>query len=74
MKGKLKDFVWQKESNMNGYTVIDRTNGNELFVTNRGNGQYSIEGIMTMNPYGQEVPKRFNKFEVMDYMYDKREA
>lgn len=74
MKGKLKDFLWQKESNWDGYTVTDRTNGKELFVTNEGNGKYSIEGIMTTNPYGQEIPKKFNKFEIMDYLYDMREV
>ena len=67
----FKDFSWERDLNGN-YVVTHITSGKSLIAIPRldKKGMYCIKGSdeTELNFYGQTVPKRYNKFEIMDFL------
>ena len=67
MKYNFKEFIWDKHGN--NYWVTDIRTGNEFYVRPRlEQNKYSIDGEYDDNGY----PKIYNKFEVMQYIINRR--
>lgn len=69
-KNVFKDFIWDKDGNGN-YVVTCLLNGFSILVIPRlGNRNYCISKSkdMVKNFYGQDVPKQYNKFEIMNIL------
>jgi hypothetical protein len=68
MKYNFKEFIWDKQGD-NKYSVTDIRTGNEFYITPRlEKGKFSIDGEYDDRGY----PKIYNKFQVMDYIINRR--
>lgn len=67
----FKEYLWEKDGNGN-YVVTSLATGKSLVAIPRidDRSKYCIKGSgeTQKNFYGQDIPKRYNKFEVMDYL------
>lgn len=67
----FKEYSWERDGNGN-YVVTHISSGKSLIAIPRldKKNTYCIKGSneTEQNFYGQTVPKRYNKFEVMDYL------
>lgn len=67
----FKEFSWKRDGNGN-YVVTCLETGKTLIAIPRlGKKElYCIQGSVEteINFYGQTIPKRYNKFEVMEYL------
>ena len=72
VKNIFKDFVWEKCDGGAYYRVTYIRTGKSLIAIPRlGKNQvYCIDGSTETekNCYGQDLPKRYNKFEIMEYL------
>jgi hypothetical protein len=71
-KNILKDYVWERRCD-GTYEVYSLLTGKFLIAIPKkkdGKNVYCIEGSQETeeNAYGQEMPKKYNKFEVMEYL------
>lgn len=68
-KNILKDYVWDRRCD-GTYEVTYLLTGKFLIAIPKQDRKYCIEGSQEteINAYGQEIPKRYNKFEVMEYL------
>ena len=71
----FKDFTWEKDGN-GEYIVTYLKNGKTLIAVPRlgKKNMFCIRESQEteQNVYGQEIPKRYNKFEVMEYLKNMR--
>lgn len=69
----FKDFVWEKDGNGN-YQVTYLRTGASIIVIPRleKRERYCIQKSdkTERNIYGQDIPKRYTKFEIMDILKD----
>ena len=67
----FKEYSWERDCNGN-YVVTHIASGKSLIAIPRldKRNMYCIKGSneTEQNFYGQTIPKRYNKFEVMDYL------
>ena len=70
-KNIFRDFIWEKDGNGN-YIVTSVYTGKSIIAIPRldKKNMYCIENSTEteLNFFGQEIPKRYNKFEVMAYL------
>lgn len=70
-KNIFKEYSWERDGNGN-YVVTCFLNGKSLIAIPRldKKNMYCIKGSeeTEQNFYGQTIPKRYNKFEVMEYL------
>lgn len=67
----FKEYSWERDGNGN-YVVTSLSTGKSLVAIPRldKKNMYCIHGSeeTEKNFYGQIIPKRYNKFEVMEYL------
>lgn len=67
----FKNYVWEKDGNGN-YLVTSLYTGKSIVVIPRLDHKnlYCIQGSTETqtNYFGQEIPKRYNRFEIMEYL------
>lgn len=67
----FKKFLWERDGNGN-YVVTSVLSGKSIIAIPRldKKNMYCIKGSneTETNFYGQIIPKRYNKFEVMEYL------
>ena len=67
----FKEFAWERDGDGN-YVVTHLETGKSLVAIPRldKKNMYCIKGSKETeeNFYGQTIPKRYNKFEVMEYL------
>lgn len=70
-KNIFKEFTWEKDGNGN-YVVTHLATGKSLIAIPRldKKNMFCIRGSTEtqQNFYNQTIPKRYNKFEVMEYL------
>lgn len=74
-KNIFKEFSWERDGNGN-YVVTHLATEKSLIAIPRidKKGLFCIKGSpeKEKNFYGQDIPKRYNKFEVMEYLRNAR--
>ena len=67
----FKEYTWERDGNGN-YVVTHIISGKSIIAIPRldKKSMYCIKGSeeTEKNFYGQIIPKRYNKFEVMEYL------
>ena len=68
-KNAFAGYIWEKRID-GTYEVYSQWNGKSIVVIKYNENIYRIIGSKEteINTYGQEIPKRYNKFEVMEYL------
>lgn len=70
-KNIFKEYAWERDGNGN-YVVTSLLTGKSVIAIHRleDRNKFCIRGSeeTVKNHFGQTIPKRYNKFEVMEYL------